>query len=346
MTAGQFSSPCGDLRADGRLDTSGRRGNPHEGGQVRGCDPVAEECYLSAGRPALSAIWLKPLPRLDVPRSVGDERCGWNVLSCGAFACVCATSTLRGAAPTTKPQGGAVTFTDITRRPASIPPRERREPGQAHRRDDGIRRAVLRLRQRWLARRVPGGWRIAGDPAVAARARHRLYRNRGNGTFEDVTGGLRHRARDYGMGACAARLRQRRSRRSLRDQRRTQPAVPQRRQRHVHRCHASPASGRNCSEPVARSPTSTRTATSICSSPTTWIRDGQQVLRRCRVRAPTAIPTSSTACRTSVPQQRQRHVHRHHDGMRGVDRTAATGSASSSATTTTTAARTCSSPTT
>jgi hypothetical protein len=41
------------------------------------------------------------------------------------------------------------------------------------------------------------------DPGVASRARHRLYRNRGNGTFVDVTerSGLRHR--DYGMGACA-----------------------------------------------------------------------------------------------------------------------------------------------
>jgi hypothetical protein len=41
------------------------------------------------------------------------------------------------------------------------------------------------------------------DPAVARRARHRLYHNRGNGTFEDVTAasGLRHGA--YGMGACA-----------------------------------------------------------------------------------------------------------------------------------------------
>jgi hypothetical protein len=42
------------------------------------------------------------------------------------------------------------------------------------------------------------------DPAVAKRARHRLYRNRGNGTFEDVTAasGIGHR--EYGMGACAA----------------------------------------------------------------------------------------------------------------------------------------------
>ena len=42
------------------------------------------------------------------------------------------------------------------------------------------------------------------DPVVAARARHRLYRNRGNGTFEDVTAasGIAHG--QYGMGACAA----------------------------------------------------------------------------------------------------------------------------------------------
>ena len=41
------------------------------------------------------------------------------------------------------------------------------------------------------------------DPSVARRARHRLYRNRGNGSFEDVTAasGIRHGA--YGMGACA-----------------------------------------------------------------------------------------------------------------------------------------------
>jgi len=41
------------------------------------------------------------------------------------------------------------------------------------------------------------------DPAVARRARHRLYRNRRNGTFEDVTETSNIRHRDYGMGACA-----------------------------------------------------------------------------------------------------------------------------------------------
>src|SRR5262249_44860450 len=41
------------------------------------------------------------------------------------------------------------------------------------------------------------------DPVVARRARHRLYRNRGDGTFQDVTpaSGIQHH--DYGMGACA-----------------------------------------------------------------------------------------------------------------------------------------------
>ena len=48
---------------------------------------------------------------------------------------------------------------------------------------------------------VDGG--SLADPAVAQRARHRLFRNRGDGTFEDVTArsGIRHRG--YGMGACA-----------------------------------------------------------------------------------------------------------------------------------------------
>jgi hypothetical protein len=48
---------------------------------------------------------------------------------------------------------------------------------------------------------VDGG--SEADPAVARQARHRLYRNRRNGTFEDVTAksGIVHRA--YGMGACA-----------------------------------------------------------------------------------------------------------------------------------------------
>ena len=48
---------------------------------------------------------------------------------------------------------------------------------------------------------VDGG--SLADADVARRARHRLYRNTGDGTFADVTAasGIRHR--EYGMGACA-----------------------------------------------------------------------------------------------------------------------------------------------
>ena len=48
---------------------------------------------------------------------------------------------------------------------------------------------------------VDGG--SMADAAVARQARHRLFRNRRNGTFEDATerSGIRHR--DYGMGGCA-----------------------------------------------------------------------------------------------------------------------------------------------
>ena len=54
----------------------------------------------------------------------------------------------------------------------------------------------------WLDVFLVDGGSVA-DPAMARRARHRLYRNRGNGAFEDVTAasGIRHGA--YGMGACA-----------------------------------------------------------------------------------------------------------------------------------------------
>jgi hypothetical protein len=54
----------------------------------------------------------------------------------------------------------------------------------------------------WIDIFVVDGGSIA-DAAVDRRARHRLYHNRGNGTFEDVTdrSGIQHR--QYGMGACA-----------------------------------------------------------------------------------------------------------------------------------------------
>lgn len=54
----------------------------------------------------------------------------------------------------------------------------------------------------WLDLLLIDGGSLA-DPAMAGRARHRLFRNSGRGRFVDGTAasGIRHR--DYGMGACA-----------------------------------------------------------------------------------------------------------------------------------------------
>ncbi len=54
----------------------------------------------------------------------------------------------------------------------------------------------------WLDIFLVDGGSLA-DPAVMRQARHRLFRNRGSGTFVDATAssGIRHLA--YGMGACA-----------------------------------------------------------------------------------------------------------------------------------------------
>jgi hypothetical protein len=54
----------------------------------------------------------------------------------------------------------------------------------------------------WLDLFLVDGGSLA-DVSVARRARHRLYRNRGDGTFANVTAesGIQHR--EYGMGACA-----------------------------------------------------------------------------------------------------------------------------------------------
>lgn len=54
----------------------------------------------------------------------------------------------------------------------------------------------------WLDVLLVDGGSVA-DAQVAAGARHRLFRNRRNGTFEDVTASARITHRGFGMGACA-----------------------------------------------------------------------------------------------------------------------------------------------
>jgi hypothetical protein len=54
----------------------------------------------------------------------------------------------------------------------------------------------------WIDIFLVDGGSIA-DPTLARQARHRLFRNRRNGTFEDMTATSGIRTNDYGMGACA-----------------------------------------------------------------------------------------------------------------------------------------------
>jgi hypothetical protein len=54
----------------------------------------------------------------------------------------------------------------------------------------------------WIDLFLVDGGSLA-DASVARRARHRLYHNRGNGTFDDVTMRSGIAPREYGMGVCA-----------------------------------------------------------------------------------------------------------------------------------------------
>jgi hypothetical protein len=54
----------------------------------------------------------------------------------------------------------------------------------------------------WVDVFLVDGGSIA-DPQAGRQARHRLFRNRRNGTFEDVSSASGIQRRDYGMGACA-----------------------------------------------------------------------------------------------------------------------------------------------
>ena len=140
-------------------------------------------------------------------------------------------------------------------------------------RDDDGRRGAARLRRRRLARRLCRSRRGHWTPRLGTSAqRDRLFRNRGDGTFEDVTAVGRSdvvsgRLRSWrGRG----RHRQRRPARPVRHALAILRALPQPRRRYVRgrdrdrRPRRAIATGR----PRRRSPTSTATATSTSTSAT------------------------------------------------------------------------------
>ena len=160
---------------------------------------------------------------------------------------------------------------------------------------------------------VDGGSLV--DPATAGRARHRLFRNRGNGTFEDATprSGIAHAPVRHGR--LRGRLRQRRLHRSVHHQRRAQHPLSQQLREVVRRRHAS---GRCRLELVrrqlrVRGCRSRRLRRPVRHQLRRRPPRQQRVLRRRRREAARLLPPAQflAAGLGPVPQQRQRHLHRH-----------------------------------
>jgi hypothetical protein len=125
-----------------------------------------------------------------------------TILSCGALACLFATSTLRG---DTRAASQSASFTDVTRA-AGIEFRPVNGASSQKHIVETMGSGALFFDfddDGWLDIFLVDGGSIT-DAAVAASAQHRLLRNLGDGRFEDVTksAGIEHRG--YGMGACAA----------------------------------------------------------------------------------------------------------------------------------------------
>ena len=117
--------------------------------------------------------------------------------------------------------------------------RQRRERREVSGRDHGLRRRLLRLRRRRLARSLSRGWRLASPtrrwppgpaPAVPQPARRHVPRRHA------AARGSAHRRLRHGR--VRRRRGQRRPHRSLRHELRRQRAVSQRRRRRVRRRHA------------------------------------------------------------------------------------------------------------
>ena len=158
------------------------------------------------------------------------------------------------------------------------------------------------------------------DPTVARRARHRLFRNRGNGTFQDITAqsGIQHR--DYGMGACAGDYDNDGRVDLYFDERRAEHAVPQRRRRQVHRCHPGRPRRFTAVEHQLRLRGSRqgRRPRSLRHQ----LRDhgpcAQPVLRKRQAERAQLLPSAHLrpAAEHPLPQRRQRNVHRCQRGIR------------------------------
>ena len=154
---------------------------------------------------------------------------------------------------------------------------------------------------------------------------NRLYRNNHDGTFTDVTDeGGRRRRRGLRRGLLGRRLRRRRPHRSLRPQLRPERPVPQQRRRHLHRRLQEVGPGRSGLERLGRLVRlqRRRQARRLRGQlPRVRRRQVPQLLRRRRLSRPAQL---SRPGRSSLSQQRRRHLHRRDEGGRASStRTAA-----------------------
>ena len=267
---------------------------------------------------------------------------------CGAASCVPSVRRRR-VAPT---QAAPPWFEDIAERAGirfvhrSGPPRQVLPAG-----DHGRRRRALRHGQRRRPRPVSRPERQPLSPADKP-AGNRLYRNRGDGTFDDVTAGSGADVRGLRDGRRRRRLRQRRQTSTcyVTNSRRQHPAQG-RRPRPLHRRHGQ---GRRRQLRLEHERRVSRLRRRRLARSLRRALSELAEVRRGRVLQPERRTPDYCSPRTydlpsrvhALPQQRQRHVHRRVRSRRPARAQWATAWASSPATSTATAGSTCSSPTT
>ena len=165
----------------------------------------------------------------------------------------------------------------------------------------------------WLDIFLVDGGSMANQQ-TAGRARHRLYRNRRNGTFEDVTSasGIQHRG--YGMGVCAGDYDATvESTSTLRTSDRTSLYRNRGDGTFSDVSRAARVDASEWSTQLRLRRSRSATATSICSSRTIWMLGisnnpfcGDERAQRRAYCHPLGV---QAAAERRVPERRQRHVH-------------------------------------
>ena len=174
-------------------------------GRSLGKDSTTVSEPVGTGRSIHETVRLTQNFGSPLPAAGAGKRCSWRRASSDAAA----VGVRGGRRVTGRRFGGA----GVTRSHSSSTSRRSRvwtsctttgPPASSLSRARARRRRVPRLRQRLLARRLPGAVGSARGAIHLELGGNRLYRNRGDGTFEDVTATARVGGRGYGIGVAVA----------------------------------------------------------------------------------------------------------------------------------------------